>query len=76
MAITPNFCDDLLICLLSSLTARPPKFYWFIRNGHHSLTKSSLDCRNSPPPTLLNAIPFPPVSDRSLRKIGNGSTGP
>ncbi|VEL22058.1 unnamed protein product [Protopolystoma xenopodis] len=31
LAITPNFRDVLLICLPSSLTARPPKLYWFIR---------------------------------------------
>ncbi|VEL12095.1 unnamed protein product [Protopolystoma xenopodis] len=43
-----------------------PKLHWFIRNGHNSLTASLLDCRNYPPPTLLIAILFPPVSGRSL----------
>ncbi|VEL34915.1 unnamed protein product, partial [Protopolystoma xenopodis] len=47
----------LLIRPPSSLTARSPKLYGFIRNGHHSLTTS---------PTFFIAIPFPPISGRSL----------
>ncbi|VEL07493.1 unnamed protein product [Protopolystoma xenopodis] len=55
-----------LIRLPSSLTARPPKLYWFIRNGHHSLATSSLHCRKPMPSTFFIAINFPPVSDGSL----------
>ncbi|VEL12074.1 unnamed protein product [Protopolystoma xenopodis] len=66
LAITPNFCDCSFIRLLSSLTARPPKLYCFIQNGHHSLTMSLLDCRKPLPPNLFFAIAFTPVSDGSL----------
>ncbi|VEL07023.1 unnamed protein product [Protopolystoma xenopodis] len=57
LAITSNFCDGLLIRLPSSVTARPPKLYWFIRNGHNSLTTSSLDCRKLLP-HFLHHDPF------------------
>ncbi|VEL42301.1 unnamed protein product [Protopolystoma xenopodis] len=66
LVITPNFRDSLLIRLPSSLTTSPPKLYWFIRNGHHSLTTSSLDWKKPLPPIFLIAIPFSPVSGRSL----------
>ncbi|VEL35511.1 unnamed protein product [Protopolystoma xenopodis] len=53
LAITPNFRDGLLMRPLSSPTARTPKLYEFIRNGHHPLTTSSLCCRNQFPPTFF-----------------------
>ncbi|VEL27996.1 unnamed protein product [Protopolystoma xenopodis] len=66
MALMPNFRDGLLIRLPSSPILRPQKLYWFVRNGHHSLTTSSLYCRKALHPPFFIAIPFPPVSGRSL----------
>ncbi|VEL36853.1 unnamed protein product [Protopolystoma xenopodis] len=71
LAITPNSCDGLLIRMLSSLIGRPPKLYWFIRNGHHSLTTSSLNFRKPPTSICLIAIPFSPGSDKSLIKTSH-----
>ncbi|VEL37047.1 unnamed protein product [Protopolystoma xenopodis] len=65
LTITSNFCDGLLIRLPSSPTVRLPKLYWFIRNGHHRLTTSSLDFRNPPTP-FLREISSPLVNDRPL----------
>ncbi|VEL33880.1 unnamed protein product [Protopolystoma xenopodis] len=55
-----NFRNGLLIRLPSSLTARRPKLYWFIRNGHHSLTTSSLYCRKLLSPTFFRFLVLSP----------------
>ncbi|VEL37578.1 unnamed protein product [Protopolystoma xenopodis] len=68
---TSNFRDGLLICLPSSLTARPPELYWFFRNGHHLVTTFSLYCRKPLPTTFFIVIPFPSISARSLIQVSS-----